>query len=1173
MKKITGLIIFLLCTVISYAQFPNNQAQNPSVSNSSTIYVVPVLKSKLAFMLPIVDTLNNAATFYPGSMTMRPQDTVGYGSPRVYISNGRYWSLISNGGGGGGSGIDSITSPDNNLCFWSAGLATCYPLGRYYDSTTLNHDSTYYKHWNNGNFIDSIWIPHDNVYGDGRIVITAHPSVLNPLKDSIVISWDSTGFSSGVDSIYVTVDSQFVVKYSDGHLDTIPFVGTGGSSSDGSGITELGTGYGLTNVNDSTYNVDSSVIATRERLVNELGLKLNISDTASMLSSYQTAINTNTTNIALKLNISDTAAMLSPYKTSYPREAISLTTTGSSGAATYNNGTGVLNVPQYSGGGGSGITKAYAPLIVNAAGDSISQRFNVFKYGATGDSAQDATAAIQAAIDACIAAGGGDVFFPNGIYTLGGALVTSENGVNPNSQLYIPPVYVAPARTHIRFIGETGPNYTPAALYVDTTFTRKGVILRSTITGSGILPSVFGGKGDVTSGSAFTFHYVNFENITLIVKSNAGGTGPTMSGINGSQYASLQVDNCIVGIDTSLFRAALPQNEVAGIITTKGTGETRSGVRRSLTYGFRYGIVAGEHCMLENAQAFGCYASFVMNGHPFSGHPVYASKILSQWSTYDILVPNTTTDVLIAGTANFKIDLLEVETYNTDTRWFNNVKTIADSGNRGSSILYYKVINSTGVTGSLVFSQYNGTGIYSIPLSTPGLLPYPLTLYRSGDPTKYLQLRKGDGTGSAYKNLGVNDAIVANRDDIGNLSFLNDFTTGNINFATGGSSTPQMTLDADGKLNLATTAVDGLSLVSTTVGRGGMYLRNTPAGQSTTLYLDNDRGAFANYTGMFIGGSAKGGAALGLNMADRAFLIADGANNLGLVIGTLASQPLSFGTNNLERLRIGSAGDWLLAGTTAGTSGYVLTSNGAGTPPTWQVTGSPWTVTGSDLYRNSKVMIGSTTAPTAPFHIKATSVSAWGQSSIQSDAQTGNAAIIYETYYDQVGTRLMVMGLGHYAGGTDPNYYFANEIASGGIIFRNSSADIFTIANSGATRMHNYGAGTATFDASGNITSVSDERLKNIQGYYKSGLKELMKINPITYKWNKKSGNEMDSTYAGFSAQNVKENIPYGTGVSKDGYLSLQDRAILAVAINAIKEQQKEIEYLKAELKKLSNRK
>jgi hypothetical protein len=98
----------------------------------------------------------------------------------------------------------------------------------------------------------------------------------------------------------------------------------------------------------------------RTNVVNAgLALKVNISDTASMLSPYA---RTNAVNagLALKVNISDTSsmlspylrkvdttAMLSPYKTFYPRTAISLTTTGTSGAATYNNSTGVLNIPQY----------------------------------------------------------------------------------------------------------------------------------------------------------------------------------------------------------------------------------------------------------------------------------------------------------------------------------------------------------------------------------------------------------------------------------------------------------------------------------------------------------------------------------------------------------------------------------------------------------------------------------------------------------------------------------------------------------------------------------------------------------------------------------------------------------------------------------------------------------
>lgn len=129
----------------------------------------------------------------------------------------------------------------------------------------------------------------------------------------------------------------------------------------------------------------------------------------------------------------------------------------------------------------------------------------------------------------------------------------------------------------------------------------------------------------------------------------------------------------------------------------------------------------------------------------------------------------------------------------------------------------------------------------------------------------------------------------------------------------------------------------------------------------------------------------------------------------------------------------------------------------------------------------------------------------------------------------------------------------------------------------GTVTMGAYGAGAATFDASGNITSVSDVRLKNVLGYSHVGLNAVMKLKPIIYKWNGlgKEKHELDSTYVGFSAQNVKANITYGTGVNKDGYLSLQDRAVLAAAIVAIQElnkkintQVKEIKLLKAKLKK-----
>ncbi len=147
--------------------------------------------------------------------------------------------------------------------------------------------------------------------------------------------------------------------------------------------TNTGTGItGGTITTTGTLAIDTALISTRlwrqkgidsvqGNLTAGLATKLNISDTASMLSPYA---RTNVVNagLALKVNISDTAsmltpylrkvdttAMLSPYKTYYPRTAISLTTTGSSGAATYNNSTGVLNIPIY--------TDAYTGTVTSVA--------------------------------------------------------------------------------------------------------------------------------------------------------------------------------------------------------------------------------------------------------------------------------------------------------------------------------------------------------------------------------------------------------------------------------------------------------------------------------------------------------------------------------------------------------------------------------------------------------------------------------------------------------------------------------------------------------------------------------------------------------------------------------------------------------------------------------------
>ena len=112
----------------------------------------------------------------------------------------------------------------------------------------------------------------------------------------------------------------------------------------------------------NTLNSHTASIATN---ATNIGLKVNISDTAAMLLPYRNIINTNTSNIALKVNYTDTSSMLAAYRNALnAKPAISLTTTGTSGAATYNSSTGALNIPQYTGGGGAAFdtTTVYAKI-------------------------------------------------------------------------------------------------------------------------------------------------------------------------------------------------------------------------------------------------------------------------------------------------------------------------------------------------------------------------------------------------------------------------------------------------------------------------------------------------------------------------------------------------------------------------------------------------------------------------------------------------------------------------------------------------------------------------------------------------------------------------------------------------------------------------------------------
>ena len=113
--------------------------------------------------------------------------------------------------------------------------------------------------------------------------------------------------------------------------------------------------------------------------------------------------------------------------------------------------------------------------------------------------------------------------------------------------------------------------------------------------------------------------------------------------------------------------------------------------------------------------------------------------------------------------------------------------------------------------------------------------------------------------------------------------------------------------------------------------------------------------------------------------------------------------------------------------------------------------------------------------------------------------------------------------------------------------------------------------GTANKPGGGSWDIFSDERLKNIKGNFNSGLKAVMQLQPIRYEYkpNNVLGLKSEGEHVGFGAQSLQEIIPQAVTKSSNGYLMINNDPILWTMLNAIKEQQKEIEQLKGQIRQL----
>jgi hypothetical protein len=193
-------------------------------------------------------------------------------------------------------------------------------------------------------------------------------------------------------------------------------------------------------------------------------------------------------------------------------------------------------------GAGVTATNAGGDVTVTIPGGAGLDWFNVEDYGAVHDGTTDDTSAIQDAIDACMTAGGGWVYFPNGIYAVEGALQSTSTY---NSQLTIPQnAYPGDSTPPIAigFLGE-GPagqwNHGTSGPWAPGT---SGAILLSNWAAAiADIPAVIaaGKYNAVYPAASFNWIEVTFRNIEIRTPAN-----PKLSGIQMAAVASLTQPRC-----------------------------------------------------------------------------------------------------------------------------------------------------------------------------------------------------------------------------------------------------------------------------------------------------------------------------------------------------------------------------------------------------------------------------------------------------------------------------------------------------------------------------------------------------------------------------------------------------------------------------------------------------
>lgn len=320
-------------------------------------------------------------------------------------------------------------------------------------------------------------------------------------------------------------------------------------------------------------------------------------------------------------------------------------------------------------------------LLLACAAPAYGAVFSVRDYGAVGDDKTDNTAAFSKCLDAMIAAGGGRMYLPNGVY---------------RGRITIPPVsQPMPSWITVEIVGESEP--TPVFGTIGSfPLQNKGTIVKclaesgaAVISAAKSLDSLYGG---------FSAVYVVVRNLEVRTYDNPG-----IGGIDLNYAVQCRLENVFVNTGIYNVQASKPTHGTSGIVTPACNNGALTILRNVVVTGYHTGIVVNEHTDGDNINL-----ASTINGleFVFAHHASRFGRVGAQRCTHAIAV---------TGKHGFSIEQLDMEIAGpgqTDSHnaWQATEFNIYDPKNLGTADINYWVVEGN-VGATEKFTRNGGAGI------------------------------------------------------------------------------------------------------------------------------------------------------------------------------------------------------------------------------------------------------------------------------------------------------------------------------------------------------------------------------------------------------------------------------------------------------------------------------